>query len=147
MIKAAHRLEEVLTKNFLKLKEISDKEASIKPSPNKWSKKELIGHLIDSASNNHQRFVRMQMFNELSLPQYEQDEWVALQYYQSEKWSDILNLWKAYNMHLIHVLKNMEENKLTNTARFPQYGSKTLQFIIDDYVDHIEHHLKHLFAL
>lgn len=146
MLTAATRLEKIVAEIPAKLLAFSEEQASVKPAPGKWSKKELIGHLVDSASNNHQRFVRMPMENRLHLPQYAQDEWVENQKYQQRSWVDIVELWTVYNRHLLHVLRHIDERKVTNTALFPEYGEKTLRFIIDDYVDHMEHHLKQVFS-
>ena len=145
MIHAAKRLEKIISEASPKFLSYSETEASVKPAPNKWSKKEILGHLIDSASNNHQRFVRMQIENNLQLPQYKQNEWVTSQNYQGRKWYNVVHLWETYNIHLLHLLKNLDESKLKNTATFPEYGIKTLQFLIDDYVDHMEHHLAQVF--
>ena len=141
MIKAAQRLEDILSTVPSRLQSITEKDAAEKASPAKWSRKEELGHLIDSAANNHQRFVRMQIENNLLLPQYRQDEWVSVQHYQERAWDDIVSLWKIYNLHLLHVLKHMDESRLANTATFPQYGTQALRFIADDYVDHMHHHL------
>ncbi len=140
MINAAKRLEKILAESPSKFLNYSEEQACIKPAPGKWSRKEILGHLVDSAANNHQRFVRMQIDNNIPLPQYQQNEWVALQHYQEKQWKDIVQLWEIYNRHLLHVLKNVDGSRLTHTAIFPEYGVKTLQFIIDDYVDHMEHH-------
>ena len=144
MIKAASRLETILNETPKKLLSYSEEQASVKASPVKWSKKEILGHLIDSAANNHQRFVRMQIENNLPLPQYQQNEWVNVQHYNSRNWIDVVKLWLTYNMHLLHIMKNVDESKLSNTGEFLEYGEKTLQFLIDDYVDHMEHHFKAL---
>ena len=144
MIKAASRLETILNETPKKLLSYSEEQASVKASPVKWSKKEILGHLIDSAANNHQRFVRMQIENNLPLPQYKQNEWVNVQNYNSRNWIDVVKLWLTYNMHLLHIMKNVDESKLSNTGEFLEYGEKTLQFLIDDYVDHMEHHFKAL---
>jgi len=144
MIQAATRLEKILNETPSKLLQYIEDTASKKPTPDKWSKKEILGHLLDSAANNHQRFVRMQIENNLELPQYKQNEWVNVQQYNKRNWVDIVKFWMIYNMHMLHVLKNMDETKLTNTANFPESGTLTLQFIIDDYVDHLEHHLKQI---
>ncbi len=145
MLTAATRLEKILKDTPSKLKKITDNKASERAFIAGWSKKEVLGHLIDSAANNHQRFVRMQKENNLNLPLYSQNEWVEVQHYNTRKWSEITELWVVYNRHLLHILKNMDEFKLNNEADFPTYGTLRLQFIIDDYVDHMEHHLKQLF--
>lgn len=138
------RLEQILDSTIPKLNLITEEKASLKPAPGKWSNKELIGHLIDSASNNHQRFVRMQLENDLNLLQYEQDGWVRVQDYQNRSWKEIVLFWEVYNRHLVHVLKRMNPSTLENTATFPSYGVKTLKWMADDYVDHLVHHLKQI---
>src|SRR5215831_7358833 len=94
----------------LLLKAIPEQDFSNKPSPKKWSKKEILGHLIDSAANNHQRFVRGQFAPHTELPTYQQEQWVATQSYTTESWPDLVNLWLLYNRHLLHLLRHMPEN-------------------------------------
>jgi len=145
MLAAAQRLEEILNTAPAKLLQFTEAQASARPAPGKWSKKEIIGHLLDSASNNHQRFVRLQLEDEITLPNYEQDNWVSLQKYQALNWIDLVKFWMIYNKHLLHVLKNIDESELNNLATIE--GKKiTLQFFIDDYVAHMEHHLKAVFT-
>src|SRR5262245_10195957 len=86
-----------------RLRQIDESTASRRPGPGKWSHKETIGHLIDSAANNHQRFVRLQMQEHLELIGYDGDEWVRLERYQERSWLDLLTLWESYNRHLAHV--------------------------------------------
>lgn len=145
MLNAYARLERILSEVPGKLGNITETTAAEKPIPGKWSKKEILGHLIDSASNNHQRFVRMQIDNNITLPKYKQDEWVAVQQWQQRKWVDIIALWNIYNTHINHILLHVDESKLNNTITL---GDKmlTLQFLIDDYVDHMEHHLGQIFG-
>lgn len=145
MIQAATRLEKILNELPSKLLSYTEQQASERPAPGKWSKKEIMGHLIDSASNNHQRFVRMQIDNGLALPQYKQNEWVQVEHYQERNWIDIVKFWMTYNMHILHIFKTVDESKLSNTATFPEYGTLKLQFIMDDYIDHMEHHFKAVF--
>jgi biotin-(acetyl-CoA carboxylase) ligase len=128
-----------------KLSAISEEAASQKPNPKKWSKKEILGHLIDSASNNHQRFVRLQIDNDIEFPKYKQDEWVAVQQWQQKNWKDIIALWNLYNEHIMHTLKYIDKSKLFNTITLGE-EIYTLQFLIDDYVDHMEHHLQQISA-
>ena len=125
------------------LSAISDEAASTKPAPNKWSKKEILGHLIDSAANNHQRFVRLQLQPEISLPGYDQDEWVRLNRYQQKAWSEIVTLWSAYNRHLASVIESLEGSALGHVWHAPD-GDVTLEFIASDYVRHLQHHLKQI---
>ena len=99
-----------------RLLSISDDEASARIRPDHWSNKEILGHLIDSASNNHQRFVRAQQTNPLTFPRYEQNHWVSAQGYASASWPALIELWYYYNLHLAHV---MEPIRSRNVAHGP----------------------------
>lgn len=133
--------ERILDESAQKLLKYSEDDAAKKPAPDKWSKKEILGHLIDSAANNHQRFVRMQIENNLQLLSYQQNEWVATQHYNTVAWNELIRLWEAYNFHLLHILWNINPAKLANTAVISGNDEMTLQFIIEDYVGHLKHHL------
>ena len=122
------------------LSAIPEDAASKKPAPNKWSKKEILGHLIDSAANNHQRFMRLQLQTEISLPGYEQDDWVRLNHYQQRTWNEIVTLWSAYNRHLASVIESLDDSALGHVWHSPD-GDVTLEFIASDYVRHLKHHL------
>src|SRR5262245_47308543 len=137
MLTASQRLEDILQTIHSKLSAISEELASQKPNPDKWSKKEILGHLIDSASNNHQRFVRAQIDNAVALPKYKQDDWVIVQQWQDKKWKDIIALWQLYNEHILHIFQRVDETKLSNKITLDN-DVYTLQFLIDDYVDHME---------
>ena len=93
-------LEELLKTVPQRLADIPDDIAAHKPPPNRWSKKEILGHLIDSAANNHQRFVRAQSVPRLEFPGYEQEFWVATQSYAAEPWPDLVNLWQIGRAHV-----------------------------------------------
>src|ERR1019366_10203614 len=101
------RLEELLKTVPQRLVDLTDDAVAHKLAPNRWSKKELLGHLIDSAANNHLRFVCAQGTARLEFPGYEQEFWVATQAYASAPWPDLVNLWLLLNRHLLHVLKAM----------------------------------------
>src|SRR6185295_4218707 len=88
----------------LRLSSLKEEDAAIPPAAGKWSPKEVIGHLIDSAANNHQRFVRAQFGDDLVFPGYDQEAWVAVQRYNDEPWSQLIELWRQYNLHLCHVM-------------------------------------------
>ena len=122
------------------LSAIPEDAASKKPTPNKWSKKEILGHLIDSAANNHQRFMRLQLQTEISLPGYDQDDWVRLNRYQQRTWNEIVTLWSAYNRHLASVIESLDDSALGHVWHSPD-GDVTLEFIASDYVRHLRHHL------
>lgn len=133
-------------------------ESAARRAPGKWSAKEIIGHLIDSAANNHQRFVRAQFTDELVFPTYEQNEWIAVQHYQHAHWPSLLQLWLSYNLHLLHLVAHIPEPKLKqlrpthNLDRLAwQTISRdepaTLEYFILDYIAHMKHHLQQIFEL
>jgi hypothetical protein len=124
------------------LSRFSEAESEQRPSPERWSRKEVVGHLIDSASNNHQRFVRGQIAAGQDFPHYEQEQWVCLQKYQAARWNDLIDLWRAYNTHLIHVAECMSAEGQRATCRVGGGGEVTLAWLFVDYVDHLEHHLR-----
>jgi hypothetical protein len=119
---------------------IPEEAAASKPAPDRWSKKEIVGHLVDSAANNHQRFVRLQLEPEIALPGYEQDGWVRVGRYQERAWADIVALWAAYNRHLAAIVAAMDPSALGHVWHAPA-GDLTLEFIVADYVEHMRHHL------
>jgi len=121
-------------------------------APGKWSPKEIVGHLIDSASNNHQRFVRAQFTDDLVFAGYEQEGWVRSQNYQGEDWSDLVQLWRLYNQHILHLMAGTPEEtrmKLRHKHNLHQIASDslsesepvTLDWFMRDYVDHMKKHL------
>jgi DinB superfamily len=126
-----------------KLLAIGEAAASVKPGPGKWSKKEILGHLIDSAANNHQRFVRLQAVREVSLPGYDQDAWVAANGYQQRAWADLIELWTAYNRQLAVVIEGIDPACAAHTWHHPEADYK-LDFLVDDYVVHMQHHLRQI---
>ena len=136
-------LASVIERALPLLSAIPDDAASKKPAPHKWSKKEILGHLIDSAANNHQRFVRLQLQSEISLPGYDQDNWVRLNRYQHEPWTHLVTLWSAYNRHLASVIESLDDSALGHVWHAPD-GDVTLEFIATDYVQHLTHHLKQI---
>jgi hypothetical protein len=124
-----------------RLRQIRDTDASIRPAPGKWSKKEILGHLIDSAANNHQRFIRLQLSPLIELPGYDGDEWVRVQQYQNRSWSEIIDLWQMYNTQLATVIRHVDPNTLRHVWHTPDGKDLDLEFIIRDYVVHLRHHL------
>jgi hypothetical protein len=106
----------------------------------KWSRKEILGHLIDSAANNHQRFVRLQIESALTLPSYRQPDWVRVQHYQDRRWSDLVELWIAYNRHLAHIMRHADPQAAGHVWKASD-GDLTLEFLMTDYLKHLQHHL------
>jgi hypothetical protein len=141
MIQIADELSQIVQSAAERLRAISAAEAGFKPSDDKWSKKEVIGHLIDSAANNHQRFVRAQQATELVSPAYDQEKWVSLQDYNSTSWPDLKELWRLYNLHLVHVIRRIPAEKLQVKCTIGDKGPVTLGSVIDSYLTHLKHHL------
>jgi hypothetical protein len=104
-----------------------------------------MGHLIDSAANNHQRFVRGQLVDELVDPGYAQQGWVDSQRYAERPWVDVVELWAAYNRHLAHVIAAVPEARRAAPIRIGGDAPMTLSEVALDYVAHIQHHLRQIF--
>jgi hypothetical protein len=127
-----------------KFRHLTEEQLTFKPNPAKWSKKELLGHLIDSAANNHQRFVRARIeVNPILF--YDQDNWVDIQKYQDSNSENLINLWEMYNRHLVHIIGYIPSEMLLRTSRGKDGKSNTLEFLIIDYLNHLEHHLRSIF--
>ena len=133
-------------------------EDSDKHGTGEWSRKQILGHLIDSAANNHQRFVRAQSTQDLSFTGYDADEWVDAQKYVDRSWPDLIELWRAYNLHLVHVVSRIPEPVLTEPRNkhtldkiaFHTVDSSTpatLEYLIRDYLDHLKHHLDQILEI
>ena len=136
----------------IRLMAISDEAASKPPFVGKWSPKEVIGHLIDSAANNHGRFIRAQLHDEMVFPGYDQDGWVKSQRYNERTWMDLVSLWRAYNTHIAWLVEGIPQDRLSlqrivhnldqiawNTV--PRDKPVTLEYFIRDYLAHMKHHL------
>jgi hypothetical protein len=137
----AERLKHIVDEAAQQLKSLDESTAAAKPAPDKWSIKEIIGHLIDSATNNHQRFIRAQDADPLIFPRYYQDMWVNAQGYNDTSWQELVELWRLYNHHLAHVIRRVPQEKLEVECRIGEFEPATLGFIIADYLDHLNHHL------
>lgn len=135
-----------------RLREISETQSEVPRSEEGWSSKQIIGHLIDSATNNHARFVLAQLKDDLVFPGYEQERWVAVQQYQNASWAGLIEFWRGYNLHLLHVMSCVPKEKLSN--RCTQHSLQkiafktvsendpvTLEYLMTDYVVHLKHHL------
>jgi hypothetical protein len=137
---------------------ISDVHRQTTSPGGQWSARQILGHLIDSAANNHPRFVRAQLMNDLDFPGYDQEQWVAVQHYQDEDWSALIQLWKSYNDHLAHVITYIPESVLQQ-PRWPHTLDRiawhtvnadeptTLAYLIRDYIGHLNDHVAQILAL
>ncbi|HUM05069.1 MAG TPA: DinB family protein [Terriglobales bacterium] len=119
-------------------------KAERKPDPSHWSPKEELGHLLDSAVNNHQRIVRAQMEDNIALPGYAQNRWVAIHGYQERDWQELISLWSAINRQLLRAAESVPDSAWSNMLRVGGSEPMTLEFVFDDYVAHMVHHLKHI---
>ena len=137
----SERLSAVLRTAMPWLVTISEAEASVPEGEGKWNGKQVIGHLIDSAVNNLGRIVRMQIEAGQSLPGYEQMAWVKLQHYSEREWAQVLALWFALNEHVAWTIAHVEQSSLENRGAVAG-EPLTLGFLIEDYVAHMEHHLR-----
>ena len=122
---------------------ISEEEWNYKATPEKWSKKEIIGHLCDSAFTNIRRFVVTQ-YKENENIVYDQNEWVKIQNYQNVPTDEVISLWKTLNYQIVRVVENIPDEALQRTCDTTKTELQvfTLEFIINDYVEHLQHHLK-----
>jgi DinB superfamily len=127
-----------------KLREVSDLESATPVLPGGWSRKEVVGHLIDSASNNHQRFVRAALQPSLDFPGYDQVASVRVQAFQQADWALLVSLWAAYNHHLAHMLARLPDSKLDTLCRIGSGEPVTLGFLAEDYLSHLAHHLSQI---
>ncbi len=111
-----------------------------------WSRKQVLGHLIDSASNNHQRFVRAALAGALEFPGYDPDGCVSVAAVQQMQWPLLIALWSAYNRYLAHVIAGLPKDKLESPCRIGADKPVTLRFLAEDYVRHLLHHLSQIGA-
>lgn len=146
------RLRTAVADGFARLSAISDADAFRPLTNDKWSAKQVIGHLIDSASNNHQRFVRANFTDDLIFPGYDQERWVELGHYGEAPWESLLRLWREFNLQIARVMEatpadvkskprirhNLHELAFRALA---EDQPATLEYFMSDYVDHLEHHL------
>lgn len=138
-----------------KLLRLTDSDSTTPRAPGKWTPREIIGHLIDSASNNHQRFIRAQLKEDLMFEGYDQEQWVIVQQYNREEWHQLVGLWKNFNLHLLHAIEQIPEEVLMKKRSnhnlhqlawkpVPEHEPVTLEYFIRDYLGNLQHHLKQI---
>jgi hypothetical protein len=144
---ALSQLEKHIQEVFLQFKPVARDVMLQKPAPGKWSKQEILGHLIDSAINNLKRFTDAQYAPQpYQVLRYNQDELVVINRYQLLPWEHLLQLWSILNKQVLNVAGNIPAEKLAYTIITTSGESKTLEWLVIDYVEHMEHHLKQLFG-
>lgn len=124
-----------------RLRAVSESESCVPVLAGGWSRKQVIGHLIDSASNNHQRFVRAMVQGALEFPRYDQDGNVRVQAVQEADWLLLVSLFASYNRYLAHVIARIPEESLGTVCRIGDGEPVTLGFLAEDYLVHLKHHL------
>lgn len=143
MKKIAAELEKLIDTHLPALQKLSEKDCSLKPNPAKWSKKEILGHTIDSAQNNIRRFVVAQY--EESLIVYNQDKWVAIAGYQAYEMENLIRLWELLNRHACKILNGISEEGAQRICNTPE--PKTVEWLAIDYIKHLRHHLHQVLDL
>jgi hypothetical protein len=146
MKELSQKLRKVIDAAEPKLRKTNAMESTKPVLAGGWSRKQVIGHLIDSASNNHQRFVRATLQESLDFPGYEQDGCVRVQAPQEADWGLLVSLWAAYNRYLAHVIAHLPESKLSTACRIGSGEAVTLEFLVKDYLRHLVHHLRQIGA-
>lgn len=145
-------LDEIVHQSMSSLQLISEETASHKPDPTKWSPKEILGHLVDSAANNHRRFKQSLYQEHLVFDGYNQDDEVKIHDYQHRSLAEVISLWYGMNRNVIQVLKAIPTDRLTQQYaqhnyhrigfnRIPAEEPSTIEYLALDYIGHLEHHL------
>ena len=142
----ASDIEDAVNESWQMLKSLPNETLLARPGLGEWSVKEIVGHLIDSASNNHQRFVRLQVTDGLVFPDYSQDNdsWVAIQSYQAADWDDLLALWRHFNLHLARVIRTVDVQCIDHIWVIDEDTTITLGELMTDYLRHLKDHLQHI---
>jgi hypothetical protein len=144
MIEVAGELREELEAALARLRRLGEADVTRDRGPGKWIKKEILGHLIDSAANNHQRFVRAQAADPFVAPGYDQRAWVSAHGYRDRPWSELLDLWAALNRHVAYVIASVPPERLQTRCVIGDNEPESLAWWMRDYVRHLRHHLAQL---
>jgi hypothetical protein len=146
MIEIAEHLYKIVDDYSGKLKTISEVDYTAKPNPNKWSKKEIVGHMIDSAQSNIRRFVVAQ-YEDAPFIMYNQDKWVAISNYQNYPTKDLIQLWTLLNKHICVILSNTNEESAQRICKTNNQTEHTIEWLAQDYIKHLLHHLHRVLDL
>ncbi|HEX4136752.1 MAG TPA: DinB family protein [Bryobacteraceae bacterium] len=140
------QLQEAIDSELPHLNALTDQAAAQNDGrPGTWTRKQELGHLIDSATNNHVRFVLASVDGEFRGQGYAQDQWVEAHGYRDIEWRTLVDFWYRYNSLLVRVIERIPDERLENRCVIG-WGVQTLGFVIEDYVLHMQHHLDHLLA-
>ncbi len=146
MRELSEKLERVVESARIILRQVSEAESNKPVLKGGWSRKQVLGHLIDSASNNHQRIVRAALQGSLEFPGYDQDGFVRVQAVESVLWPILVALWSSYNLYLAHVIAHLPADKLEAPCQIGEDDPVTLRFLAEDYLTHLLHHLSQIGA-
>jgi len=147
MIATIEHLEKIVRSYTRRLEAIPDEEYTAKPSPEKWSKKEILGHLVDSAQNNIRRFIVAQ-YEENPHIGYDQDKWVALAGYQQYPSAELVSLWRLLNLHICKILAGIgPETAMRKCAMGKEMKLYTIDWLAADYCNHLLHHLHQILEM
>jgi hypothetical protein len=138
------QLRRLITEVPPRLNKLPPSQAEARPSLSKWSPKEELGHLLDSAANNHQRIVRTQLEDEPKMSGYDGDAWVELHQYQQRNWQEVIELWRALNQQLLIAAEGAPDSAWSRTCTIADSLPLTLKFVFEEYIEHMTHHLKHI---
>ena len=148
MKNTAQALRRIVDEYVQKLRSLSESEFHSRPSSEKWSKKEVIGHLIDSAHSNYRRFLTGQYEPTPPKIHYDQEFWVEQARYQDMESEDLITLWKLMNERICIVLENMAPEKGLKQCDTGKTAVElhTIEWLASDYVKHLKHHLNQVFV-
>ena len=146
----------VIEESAERLLALTDEDAGRERGGGGWSAKQIVGHLIDSATNNHRRFVLAQFTDDLVFDGYAQEDWVGAQKYDRASWALLVELWRSYNLHLAHVMSHAPAEALTRERAAHSLDRiawqavdaarpVTLEYLMRDYVGHLKSHLRQIF--
>jgi len=138
------KLQNILEHVPERLGRLHANQVAIKPAPDGWSPKEELGHLLDSAANNHQRIVRTQLEDHPRMPGYDGSRWVTLHRYQHRTWPELIALWQGLNTQLLVAAEAVPDGAWSRTCTIGDSQPLTLKFVFEDYIDHMIHHLQHI---
>ena len=140
------KLSKLIKTGFEAIPKYSESEMVYKVSTKKWSKKEILGHLIDSGINNLQRFTEIQFTTAIpyKIRNYSQNELVKANDYQNAETKEIAEFWKAINNRILYLFSIQNEKLLNTEIIFENGDTSDLKFLMEDYVNHLEHHLNQI---
>jgi hypothetical protein len=146
LVEVSKGIEYTIENSIEHWRDVPEPALKYRPDADAWSPKEIIGHLIDSASNNHQRFVRLQLTARLTFPDYGQDNihWVTIQNYQERRWTELLDLWSAFNFHMAHIVRTVDPACLSHVWQVDPTIQYTLFHLMVDYLRHLKDHVNQI---